>query len=539
MTEVREQSNPLPDRPTGGRAHVDRIDEHAMLNESVADALVRLAVEGADRPAIMWATDRGIAEHVTYSELRDRAGRVATTLVDINPSRKRVALAALNSVDWILAMFGCALAGMPVVPVSASGTTAELRFQFEHAGVGVVLATKSAGGRPVLDNMESLAQSLESPVVVRDIADIESTTTTAPPIVVSPELEFLVQFTSGTTGRPKAASISHRTALNVGLTFGQAWGGGVDTRFLNPLPLHHVGGSITGIITTLAVGGTYVLSERFSPQGVLSALRQVKPTVAGLVPTMMIDLLKLPGVAPADFASLRAVVGGATAVDPALVVEMEDRLGVRIIGSYGQSEAPAITATSPEDSPQARITSIGRCLPGRAVSIRNADGTVASTGTDGELCVRGPMTMSGYLLADGSLDPAIDSDGWRRTGDMCSMDDDGIVTFRGRMRDVIIRGGLNVYPAEVEQTVAAHDSVSEVAVFGVPDARLGESVVAAVLLKVDAVVDVAELKSLAAEQLSSYKQPHDWVVVTDLPRTSTGKVRKHLLREWYENGTIP
>ena len=538
MKEVREQSNPLPDRRTGGPAQVDRIDQHAMLNESVADALLRLAVEGADRPAIMWATDRGIAEQLTYSELRDRAGRVATTMVDINPSRQRVALAALNSVDWIVAMFGCALAGMPVVPVSASGTTAELRFQFEHAGVGVVLATKSAGGRPVLDNMESLAQSLESAVLVRDIADIESTTT-APPIVVSPDLEFLVQFTSGTTGRPKAASISHRTALNVGLTFGRAWGGDVDTRFLNPLPLHHVGGSITGIITTLAMGGAYVLSERFSPQGVLSALRQVKPTVAGLVPTMMIDLLKLPGVVPADFASLRAVVGGATAVDPALVVEMEDRLGVRIIGSYGQSEAPAITATSPEDSPQDRITSIGRCLPGRAVSIRNADGTVASTGTDGELCVRGPMTMSGYLLADGSLDPAIDFDGWRRTGDMCSMDDDGIVTFRGRMRDVIIRGGLNVYPAEVEQTVAAHDSVSEVAVFGVPDARLGESVVAAVLPTADAVVDIAELKRLAAEQLSSYKQPHDWVVVTDLPRTSTGKVRKHLLREWYENGTIP
>jgi acyl-CoA synthetase (AMP-forming)/AMP-acid ligase II len=523
---------------TGAAAYVDRIDEEVLSNETVGAALTRLSVEAPERPAVMWSTDRRVADGLTYSELHLAAVEVAATLLDINPERRRVALAALNCVDWIVAMYGCALAGMSVVPVSASGAVAELRYQLEHARVGVVLAAKSAGTHSVLDDVTMLADSLPTGVVVRDISAVRSSDS-APLPEVAPETEFLVQFTSGTTGRPKAASISHGAALNAGLMFGRVWHGDTETRFLNPLPFHHVGGSITGLITTLAIGGTSTLVERFSAKAVIDALRQVEPTVAGLVPTMMIDLLSQPGVTPDDFASLEVVVGGATALDPTLLAEMEDRLGVRVIGSYGQSEAPAVLATAPGDPVRVRTTTIGRCLPGRAVAIRNEDGDLLPINTDGELCVRGPLTMSGYLRDDGSLDPATDSDGWRRTGDVCSMDDDGWVTFRGRSRDVIIRGGLNVYPAEVEQALSVHESVSEVAVFGIPDSRFGEAVVAAVLPGADGTVDVAALKDIAAEQLSSYKRPEDWVVVTELPRTSTGKVRKHVLRERYDNGMLP
>jgi acyl-CoA synthetase (AMP-forming)/AMP-acid ligase II len=521
----------------GSGAQVNRIDELALLHETVGAALIRLSREDADRPAVMWATDRGVADGLTYSELQLAALGVAATLLDINPDRRRVALAALNSVDWIVAMYGCALAGMSVVPVSASGAVAELRYQIEHARVGVVLAAKSAGTHSVLDDVTKLVDSLPTAVLVRDIGAVRSSDSVALP-EVSPESEFLVQFTSGTTGHPKAASISHRAALNAGEMFGRVWHGDSGTRLLNPLPLHHVGGSVTGLITSLAIGGTYTLIERFSPQAVIDALRQIRPTVAGMVPTMMIDLLNLPGVTPADFASLQAVVGGATAVDPTLVAEMEEQLGVRVIGSYGQSEAPAMLATAPEDPVHIRMATIGRCLPGRAVAIRDEAGDVLPTNTDGELCVRGPVTMTGYLRDDGSLDTAIDSDGWRRTGDVCSMDDDGLVTFRGRTRDVIIRGGLNVYPAEVEQALSVHESVAEVAVFGIPDSRFGETVVAALLPAPGGSVDVAALKDIAAEHLSSYKRPEDWVVVAELPRTSTGKVRKHVLQESYGRGML-
>jgi fatty-acyl-CoA synthase len=519
-----------------GRAIVDRVGEHELWSESVGDALVRLSKDAGEAPAIMWAESDGPGQ-VTWSELCDRARRGAATLIEINPRRGRVALAGLNSVEWIVAMFASALAGMPIVPVSASATKDELQYQLGNAQVTIVLAAQSAGKHQVLASMRALVNSLDDPPVVRDIAAICSAEPTVPD-AVSADSEFLMQYTSGTTGRPKAASLSHRAALNCGLVFSRVWGGGAGDRFFNPLPLHHVGGSVTGIITALAMGGTYVTVERFGAQMVLDSLRQTRPTIAGLVPTMMIDMLATPGVNAADFASLRTVIGGASAVDPALIDEMERRLGVRVIGSYGQSEAPAITASSPHDPPRVRTQTLGRCLPGRAIAIRDSNGVVAETGEVGELCVRGPLTMTGYLQPDGIIDAATDADGWRRTGDLCSMDDGGVITFHGRIREVIIRGGLNVYPAEVEQALSAHESVAEIAVFGVADTRLGERVVTALIPVADATVELSELRALAEERLSSYKRPVDWLVVSTLPRTSTGKVRKHQLREWYESGIL-
>jgi acyl-CoA synthetase (AMP-forming)/AMP-acid ligase II len=522
--------------PRDGHACVDRVAEHELSNESIGDVLDRLSKDAGDCPAIIWAAQHAPGR-VTWSELCDGALRGAATLLDINPRRGRVALAALNSVDWIVAMFAGAVAGMPIVPVSASATKDELRYQLENADVAVVLAARSAGEHQVLASMTALADCLDNPPVVRDIATIcaDERTAVSP---VSADAEFLVQYTSGTTGRPKAASLSHRAAVDCGLVFSRVWGGGGADRFLNPLPLHHVGGSVTGLIAALAMGGTYVLVERFSPQLILDTLRQTEPTIAGLVPTMMIDMLAMPGVSPADFASLRTVIGGASAIDPALIAQMEQQLGVTMIGSYGQSEAPAMTASSPSDPAHVRTQTLGRCLPGRALAIRDSEGVVAATGEVGELCVRGPLSMTGYLQPDGSIDTATDADGWRRTGDLCSMDDDGVITFHGRIREVIIRGGLNIYPAEVEQALSTHESVAEIAVFGAADSRLGESVVAAVIPAADATVALAELNALAGERLSSYKRPVDWVVVSTLPRTSTGKVRKHQLREWYESGIL-
>lgn len=522
--------------PRSGFAYVNCTDRFELTDSTVGDALMRASRDADDRPAVMWATEHG-AEQLNVSELADRAQRGAATLLEINPRRERVAIAALNSVDWIVAMFACAVAGMPVVPISASGTDDEMHYQIEHARVGVIVAPKRAGEHLVLERVRALAAPIPTPPAVHDISEL-CLTARATPVIVSVDDEFLVQYTSGTTGRPKAASLSHRAALNSAAVFLRAVGGGSGDRLLNPLPLHHVGGSVTGIIAALSTGGTYILVERFSPQAVLDALRQTRPTLAGLVPTMMIDLLALPGVSPTDFASLRTIIGGASAVDPALIAEMEDRLGISVIGSYGQSEAPAITASSPRDPHRARTQTIGRCLPGRDIAIRDRGGAIAAIGAVGELHVRGPLTMSGYLRSDGSLDPAVDADGWRGTGDLCSMDIDGVVSFHGRLREVVIRGGLNVYPAEVEQVISAHESVSETAVFGVPDQRLGERAIAAVVPAPGAEVDVEELIALAAALLSSYKRPAEWVVVRSLPRTSTGKVRKHILRSWYESGSL-
>lgn len=522
--------------PRNGLSRVDGAGALALRRATVSEALSERAAETPDDPAVLWVTD-GRRHELSWRALGDRAGRGASVLLRLNPQRARVAIASMNSIDWVVAMYACAAAGMPVVPISASGTDEEARHQLEFARVGLVLAAEKAGDHPVLARMSALAPSLASPPVVHPIADLDGDESAAA-VMVSPEDEFLVQYTSGTTGRPKAASISHGAALNCGAVFMRAVGCATGDRFFNPLPLHHVGGSVTGVISTLAIGGVYVMVERFSPQSALDTLRQTRPTIAGLVPTMMIDLLGQPGVTPDDFASLRTVIGGAAAVDPGLIAEMEQRLGLTLIGSYGQSEAPAMIASSLHDSPAVRTQSLGRPLVGRDYQIRQRDGEVAPVGSVGELCVRGPLTMTGYLRSDGGLDAATDAEGWRATGDLCTMDDDGVITFRGRIREVVIRGGLNVYPAEVEQAVSTLDTVAEVAVFGSADDRLGERVIAAVLPTADATLDVAELVALAERRLSAYKRPEEWVVVSALPRTSTGKVRKHLLREWYESGII-
>ena len=304
------------------------------------------------------------------------------------------------------------------------------------------------------------------------------------------------------------------------------------------MPLHHVGGSVTGVLTALSVAATYVVIERFTTEVVLRAIRETRPAVVGLVPTMIIDLLAVPGVSPADFASVRTVAGGASAVEPHLIEEVEQRLGVTFLVGYGQSEAPAMAASAPDDPTAIRTQTLGHCLPGRDYYVCDRADRVLPTGSVGELCVRGPLTMSGYLRADGSLDHAVDEAGWLHTGDLCSMDDHGVLTFKGRLREVIIRGGENIYPAEVERLLTTHPSVAEAAVFGVPDKRLGERVIAAVLPEEGRRIDPEELVVFAEQRLSRHKRPSEWIPVTTLPRTSTGKIRKHLLRKAYDEQTL-
>jgi acyl-CoA synthetase (AMP-forming)/AMP-acid ligase II len=523
--------------PQQGLAYVRGVDSVELSSESIGELLIRLSIEAPDQPALMWATVRG-AQQLTWSRLAEKARRGAATLLNINSQRRRVALVAFNSIDWIVAMYACTLTGMAVVPISPSVTDEEARHQLTCAEVGLILSVGSVAGDDVYDRMCALADSVQPPPVVRDIATISTSDTLAGQVAVSVDDEFLIQFTSGTTGLPKAASLSNRAALNCGAVYARACGAVKGDRWLNPLPLHHVGGSVTGLVTMLAIGGVYILVERFSAETLLNAIRQTRPSLLGLVPTMIIDLMAMPGVTEADFSSVRTVIGGATSVDPSLIDEMEKRLDITFMVAYGQSEAPAMTSSSPGDSARVRTQTLGRCLGGRDYAVRDGSGAVVAVGEVGELCVRGPLTMSGYLQPDGGMDTALDSEGWRRTGDLCSMDEDGVLTFRGRIREVVIRGGLNIYPAEVEQAVSAHESVSETAVFGVTDKRLGERVVAAVIPAAGATVDVTELAALAEARLSAYKRPVEWIVAAKLPRTSTGKVRKHLLREWHESGTL-
>ena len=521
---------------TSGLSYVRGLDHVALSDNTVGDVLRENALKWPSHRALAWVTSAGL-ESMTWSALCARSCSAADALAEINPEKKRVALVAPNSTDWIVAMFGCALMGMAVVPIDPRATEYEAEHLFTLADVGVVLVSDTDGGDR-MSRMTAAADKVANRFRVQPISDLRrpDLEVREPVTKVPVGAEFLVQSTSGTTGLPKAASLSHRAALNCARFFAERAGARQWDTWFNPLPLHHVGGSISGMLAALVVAGTYVVSERFSPELAIRAVREAQPGIVGLVPTMLIDLLAMSGVHESDFAGVRTVIGGATSVDPALIEDVERRLGISFLVGYGQSEAPCMTMSSAADSLVVRTRTLGRPLAGRDYYIANLLGDIAPTNTVGELCVRGPLTMSGYLRVDGFLDTATDESGWRHTGDLCSMDDDGVLTFHGRLREVIIRGGTNIYPAEVEQALSGHDSIAEVAVFGVPDARLGERIIAAVIPVGGGVVSPAELSRYAVERLSRQKRPGEWVVLTEFPRTSTGKVRKHVLRQQYEGG---
>ncbi|WP_328354861.1 acyl--CoA ligase [Mycobacterium sp. NBC_00419] len=512
-----------------GFSYVKLANAAHLTGETVGQTLVRVASERPDQPALMWLTRTGV-ETMTWSQLATQASAAAYELLRINPARARVVILGGNSAEWIVTAYGASLAGMPIVPLSPATTIDEIISVLGDFTVGALVVDDRSGDHVLCGRAVEACVEAGSDAPVRPMGDWAPAPERAWQ-TGSVEDEFLVQYTSGTTGRPKPASLSHRAALNAARFFAEGTGSLSGEVWLNPLPLYHVGGLVSGMLSCLSIASAYTVIERFSAEVALRAVRETRPSFIGMVPTMLIDLLDQPDVAPSDFASVRTVLGGATDVDPNLIADVEERLGIRFNIAYGQSEAPCMTMTFSADSPEVRTTSLGHPLPGRDYCIADLEGAVVGVGEPGELCVRGPLNMSGYVRPGGDLAPDTTVTGWRRTGDICVLDDAGILYMSGRSRDLIIRGGTNIYPAELEQRLSAHPAVREVAVFGLPDRRLGQTVAAAVLPVEGASVTPDELSAFAEGVLSPSKRPAKWFVVEEFPRTAAGKVRKHILQQ--------
>ena len=521
-----------------GLSYAKLADAVELTRETIGQTLQRVAAAHPGRPALMWLTDAGIAS-MTWAELVRQSGGAATELAEQNPDRARVVLIGANSTEWIIAFYAAALAGMAVVPLGPTVTADEIVSVLGDFDVSLILVDDRAPGS--WGRTESAVSTAGSAAVIRSLVgwrvarDVQLPGSPSPipqsSRRASPDGECLVQYTSGTTGRPRGASLTHIAALNVARLFAEGTGGGVGDVWLNPLPLYHVGGLVTGLLSCLSISATYIVTERFSAPVVLRAVREARPGFIGVVPTMLIDLLEQPDVSAADFASVRTVLGGATDIDPNLVTDVEERLGIRFGVAYGQSEAPCMAMTFATDSVAVRTSTLGHLLPGRDFCLADEAGVVQPIGTAGELCVRGPLNMSGYTRADGTVNPDATDGGWRRTGDICILDAAGILRICGRSRDVIIRGGTNIYTAEVEERLSTHPAVREIAVFGLPDRRMGQRVAAAVLPAAGAVADPGELAQYAETRLSPGKRPTKWIVLDDFPRTASGKVRKHVLQQ--------
>ncbi|WP_405136567.1 class I adenylate-forming enzyme family protein [Nocardia sp. NBC_01388] len=505
---------------------------HIWLSGTVGDLLRERAEEMGFAPALHGVDDAGVVRTYTYGEVYEESVRLACALlVDLDPG-DTVAICAPNSVAWVLTEFACGLSGIALAPMNPSMSNAEFRHILESSGAKLVLTVEHHRGRPVAARLREVLPTLSRPV---EMLDLPTWSTTAsgdrdlPDVTASTPL--LVQYTSGTTGRPKGAVHTHLSALNAGAQWAADLGLEPVDALLAPVPLYHVGASIVALLGAMVMRSSLVLLPDYTPQALVAALCQTRASVLAAVPTMLYDALAQPGFSPAQVPGLRIVVGGGSAVSADIVREVERIFGVEFVVSFGQSESPAILQTRVGDSTDVKATTLGRPLPGRDVRIARMDGSTARDGEIGEICTRSKMQMLGYIGQPEGSGDVIDDQGWLHTGDLGAMDPAGYVSFHGRAREVIIRGGENLYPAEIEAVYALHPAIAQVAVVGQPDARWGEVPVGFVVNRPDQSVNTEELIRYGQLYLASFKVPRRWIGIAAFPLTASGKIRKVELQQ--------
>jgi fatty-acyl-CoA synthase len=359
--------------------------------------------------------------------------------------------------------------------------------------------------------------------------------------MVRPEDPAQIQYTSGTTGFPKGALLHHRgivnnarlTALRFEVGDGDVW--------LNPMPLFHTGGCVLAALGTVWGRATHIPLLAFDPGLVLELIETERVDLMGGVPTMLIAMMEHPEFATRDLSSLRAVLSGGSTVPAELVRRIEAGIGVRFGIVFGQTEAsPVITQTCLDDTPEDKAETIGRPQPQQEVKIVDPEsGQTVPVDAIGEICARGYNVMLGYFDMPEATAETVDADGWLHTGDLATMDERGYCRIVGRLKDMIIRGGENIYPREVEELLFTHPAVADVAVLGIPDPLMGEEVACVVRLAPghDHVTAI-DLRSFVRERLAPQKAPRRWAFVDEFPQTPSGKIQKFVLRDRFVAGDL-
>jgi fatty-acyl-CoA synthase len=358
---------------------------------------------------------------------------------------------------------------------------------------------------------------------------------------VAPSDAAQIQYTSGTTGFPKGALLHHRGIVNNARFCAQRLGVQPGEVWPNPMPLFHTAGCVLGVLGAVQQRATQIPIIAFEPGLVLELLESEQATVVCAVPTMLIALMEHPDFRRRDLSSLRCVFSGGTLVPAELVQRIESTLDVRFAIVFGTTEcSPLLTQTRLDDSPDDKATTIGQALPQTEIKIADpASGETVPVGQRGELCTRGYLVMTGYYDMPQATAAAIDTEGWYHTGDLASMDERGYCRVEGRLKDMIIRGGENIYPREIEDLLFSHPAVAEVAVVGIPDRKYGEVLAAFIRPTPGQQPREEELIAFCRTYLAPFKTPKYWVFVDALPLTPSGKIQKFVLRERFVRDNLP
>ena len=518
-------------------------DDDTILESTVGGLLREVAGLHPDAPALLEITMEGDTGRAwSYGELLADSEKLALALSTRYAPGERVTVWAPNIPEWLVMEYACALAGLTLVTANPGYQPQELRYVLEQSESVALFAVESYRGNPMAEIAVEACKGLSA---IREIVDMEDPEALFRHGEQAPALPAVaagdpvqIQYTSGTTGFPKGAILHHRGLTNNArlvfargrVTQGSTWS--------NFMPMFHTSGCGAAALGCLQTASRMLLFKVFDPAVVL---RQIEAEdVAALigVPTMLVALLEALEQEPRDMSSIKISISGGAMVAPELVRRVRQAFGCDFETVYGQTEvSPVVTQHFFDDDIDDICNNVGQPMPQTAISIRGVeDNKVVPIDTVGEICVQGYCNMIGYNGNPEATAETIDAEGWLHSGDLGAMDARGYVRVTGRVKEMIIRGGENLFPAEIENVLAEHDTVAEVAVVGLPDDKWGEVVACFVRPETGADVDPATLRAHCREHMAAQKPPTVWFSVGEFPLTGSGKIQKFALRDAHAAG---
>ena len=535
-----------------------------LIGETIGASLDRIAVHHGDRDAL-------ISHHQNlryiYSQLLEEVNRAARALLTFGVTRgDRVGIWSGNVAEWVITQYAVAKVGAILVNLNPSYRLRELEYALSQSKVSVLVTARTFRRADYVEMLSTLAPELRTtgggPLAAAKLPSLRHVVylgsegtpggTSWPEFMsrgervplsalyaVEADLQFddpvNIQYTSGTTGSPKGATLSHHNILNNGFFVGEALRYTADDRICVPVPFYHCFGCVMGTLAALTHASAVVIpAESFDAEATLRAIEAYRCTSIYGVPTMFIGMLGHPAVGTIELTSLRTGIMAGAPCPIEVMREVMDRMHVpEVTICYGMTETSPVSFQSAVDDPiEARVSTVGRIHPHLECKIVSPDTDgIVPRGVEGELCTRGYSVMLGYWENPEATQASIDAAGWMHTGDLAVMRNDGYVNIMGRIKDMIIRGGENVYPREIEEFLYTHPKVSEVQVIGVPDLKYGEEICAWVRLSHGHDATEDEIREFCRGQIATYKIPRYIRFSTEFPTTVTGKVQKYRMRE--------
>jgi fatty-acyl-CoA synthase len=546
------------------QSYVHGASSQPLIGETIGRYFDTACARWAERPALI-VRHQGV--RLTYAELKHEVDRLAAGLLALGLTPgDRIGMWSPNNAEWVLTQFATAKAGLILVNINPAYRLTELEHALNKAGCKALILTERFKTSDYVGMMRELAPELpratpglldaarlphlRAVVVIAetapagtlrfaDLADRGGAAEREMLEALAPQFQFddpiNIQFTSGTTGHPKGATLSHHNILNNGFFIGEAMRLGPDDRLCIPVPLYHCFGMVLGNLACLTHGAAMVFpSEGFDPLATLETIAAERCTALHGVPTMFIAEMDHPEFKRFDLSSLRTgIMAGAPCPIEVMKRAVSSMHLREITIAYGMTEtSPVSFQSSTSDPLERRVSTVGRIHPHLEVKVVDTEGRIVKPGTPGELLTRGYSVMLGYWDDPEKTADVLDSAGWMHTGDLATMDGDGYLNIVGRIKDLVIRGGENVYPREIEEFLYSHPDIADVQVVGVPDAKYGEELCAWIRMREGAEpLDAPAVRAYCEGKLAHYKVPRYVQVVDEFPMTVTGKIRKVEMRE--------